>query len=100
MHAMLILFILLQGDTLQSVSKDLDCVLESGYYKIDLRSIGVQSNVHLVIENSPNAGSDEKWDTERIHEFSQKLALLDTMRGREKDMSHFSQLNEVSCIKE
>ena len=94
---------LCQGDTLENVAKQLDCITTTGNY-LFLTSDTTSSGALLNLEYSPSQHSSLKdpvnvqcWNSEHINDFVRKLGFLDTEKEGGYKIKHFLHINEV-CI--
>ncbi len=103
----------LQGDTLQGVSTELRCILNSGYYtfvysasstplKSDFGSIQLHYVPHSSLYQnvgevgvSPSLPTEDRWNEEAIGDFVRKLGFLDSEGEAGSDISHFLHINQV-----
>ena len=103
-----------QGDTIESVSDELNHMMETGYYQfsLTLTSNGVKGNVELLYRRSVYSSGEvgdegavmmsrascmveQKWADERIHDFVRKLGFLDVAGEMGAKIDHFLYLNHV-----
>ena len=98
----------MQGDTLQGVSSELRCVLETGFYRfhfsssVDYVSGTVQllytphiyQNVEEVLD-TPSVSGMVQWSGEQISDFVRKLGFLDAEGDTEWSIKQFLHLNQV-----
>ena len=113
---MLIYFLLsFQGDTLENVAKELDCIIATGKYLFqtpDASSRGTE----LILEYSPSQQftptslsqppnledpelgiNMQHWNSEQIGDFVRKLGFLDTEKEGGDKIKNFLHVNEV-CV--
>jgi len=105
----------LQGDTLQGVSSELQCVLKTGYYTF-LFSSGLtlthesgSVQLHYIphsslyqnigeVSDTPSQPTEDKWNEDAISDFVRKLGFLDAEGTSEMEIGHFLHINQV-CLK-
>lgn len=105
------LYIFLQGDTLENVAKELDCIISTGNYLFqtpDTSSRGPE----LILEYSPSQQftslsqpsnqedpelgmNKQRWNSEQIGDFVRKLGFLDSEQDGGDKIKHFLHVNEV-----
>ena len=110
----------LQGDTLQNVANDLDCIIQTGHYHFEFASNegivislqyspagsaqafpsiledGSTQNPEVLKQNEKEGCDNERWSKEQIDDFVRKLGFLDAEKGGDK-VKNFLHLNEV-CL--
>ena len=109
-------YIFLQGDTLENVAKELDCIISTGNYLFqtpDTSSRGAE----LILEYSPSQQftptslsqpsnledpelgmNTQRWNSEQIGDFVRKLGFLDTEKEGGDKIKNFLHINEV-CVR-
>ena len=102
---------LLQGDTLQGVAAELNCVLDSGYYRFMFNSttdaISATAELHYIphstryqnvgeVKEQPIAPTEYKWSEDQISDFVRKLGFLDAEGTAASQIKTFLHLNQVS----
>ena len=113
-HVHMTLCFHVQGDTVESVSDELNHVMATGYYQfsLTLTSDGVKGNVELlyrrcvystgemgdegaVMMSSSSCMVEQKWEDDRINDFVRKLGFLDVAGEMGAKIDHFLYLNHV-----
>lgn len=106
----------LQGDTLQNVANDLDCIIQTGQYHFEFASskgivISLQYSPAVSAQAVPSILEDgsiqepethneiegcdsERWSKEQIDDFVRKLGFLDSEKGGDM-IKNFLHVNEV-----
>lgn len=108
----------LQGDTLENVDKELDCIIETGFYTFQLagdESGNGKSQMFLeyipsttqLLSGNVQGGSEyqdkdkvqkEHWSMEQIGDFVRKLGFIDKEKEGGDKIKNFLEINQVICI--
>ena len=102
-------FFVVQGDTLQGMSTELKCVMESGYYQFVFPSAdSVKAVVELVydphstryqnvgeIRDDPTVPTEVKLNEEQISDFVRKLGFMDVEGDSHYLKNRFLHLSQV-----
>ena len=102
------MFLLVQGDTLRGVARELDCVLKTGHYEFVFTSAAERTKGTLELIYRPmivayveEGGAAEvvtqRWNKEQINDFVRKLGFLDSEGAAGDKINHFLHLHQV-CI--
>lgn len=109
--------IVFQGDTLENVANELDCIITTGKYLFytpdpsnsmtelileynpspSCRSHPLSTSQHASLEDLESAVNMQRWNSEQIRDFVRKLGFLDTEKEGGNKIKHFLHVNEV-CV--
>ena len=101
--------VLLQGDTIENVANELDCIMRTGHYINQYKEgeIGTKGKMLLEFDVTTSLQATqedldtprkEKWTSQQISDFVRKLGFMDKDRDSEKGrlIIHFLHTNQVS----
>ena len=120
-YQLLLFSTVLQGDTLENVAKELDCIITTGNYLFltpDASSSGAElmleyspSPLHQFVPPPPFLSSQpsslkdqdvvnmQRWNSEQISDFVRKLGFLDAEKENGNRIKDFLHVNEVGvCL--